>query len=108
MGKIHLAFGPESLRQIVLGKILETFTETTITDPEILRKELDQVRTQGYAIDDEEISRGLTCIGAPIFGLNGEVIAAMSLTAPSYVYEDGIADDVIQTILDHAKQASLI
>jgi len=40
MGKIHLAFGPESLRQIVLGKILETFTETTITDPEILRKEM--------------------------------------------------------------------
>lgn len=108
MGKIHLAFGPDSLRQTVLGKVLEAFTETTITDPEILRKELDQVRTQGYAIDDEEISRGLTCIGAPIFGLNGEVIAAMSLTAPSHVYEDGIADDVIQTIMDHAKQASLI
>lgn len=108
MGKIHLAFGPESLRRAVMGKPLEAFTETTITDPEILRKALDQVRTQGYAIDDEEISRGLTCIGAPIFGLNGEVIAAMSLTAPSHVYENGIADDVIQTIMDHAKQASLI
>jgi len=108
MGKIHLAFGADNLRQIVLGKPLEAFTETTITDPEILRKELDQVRAQGYAIDDEEISRGLTCIGAPIFGLNGEVIAAMSLTAPSHVYENGIADDVIQTILDHAKLASLV
>jgi len=108
MGKIHLAFGTDSLRQAVLGKRLDAFTETTITNPEILRKALDQVRAQGYAIDDEEISRGLTCIGAPIFGLNGEVIAAMSLTAPSHVYENGIADDVIQTILDHAKQASLI
>ena len=108
MGKIHLAFGTDSLRRAVLDKRLDAFTETTITDPEILRKALDQVRAQGYAIDDEEISRGLTCIGAPIFGLNGEVIAAMSLTAPSHVYENGIADDVIQTILDHAKQASLI
>jgi len=108
MGKIHLAFGTDSLRRAVLDKRLDAFTETTITEPEILRKALDQVRAQGYAIDDEEISRGLTCIGAPIFGLNGEVIAAMSLTAPSHVYENGIADDVIQTILDHAKQASLI
>ena len=65
------------------------------------------MRAQGYAIDDEEISRGLTCIGAPIFGLHGEVIAAISVTAPSHVYENGIPETVIQTVLRHAEQASL-
>jgi DNA-binding IclR family transcriptional regulator len=107
MGKIHLAYGSDSFRSHVLSQKLEAFTDATITNPETLLTELDQVRAQGYAIDDEEISRGLTCIGAPIFGLNGNVIAAMSLTAPSHIYEDGISDTVIQTILEHAKQASL-
>jgi DNA-binding IclR family transcriptional regulator len=108
MGKVHLAHGPESLRSRVLSGQLEAHTEATITDPEDLLLELERVRAQGYAIDDEEISRGLTCIGAPIYDLNGDVVAALSLTAPSHVYESGIPEDVITAVQVHAKQASLI
>ena len=107
MGKIHLAHGSDALRARVLACKLDAHTESTITDPDDLLSELDRVRRQGYAIDDEEISRGLTCIGAPIFGLRGEVIAAMSLTAPSHIYEKGIPDAIIQTIKQHAERASL-
>ena len=107
MGKVHLAHGPKAMRDRVLNGKLEARTEATITTADALSVELERVRVQGYAIDDEEISRGLTCIGAPIYGLNGEVIAALSLTAPSYVYENGIPDAIIQTILEHANQASL-
>jgi len=107
MGKIHLAYGPDALRQQIMSKSLEVHTESTITDPKDLLAELARVRAQGFAIDDEEISRGLTCIGAPIFGLNGEVIAAMSLTAPSYVYENGIPNATLETVMHHAQQASL-
>ena len=107
MGKIHLAHGSEALRARVLAGTLEAHTESTITEPKALLSELETVRRQGYAIDDEEISRGLTCIGAPIFGLSGEVIAAMSLTAPSHVYENGIPDEIIETIRYYAAQASL-
>jgi len=108
MGKVHLAYGSDALRARVLKDDLEAFTETTITRPDALLTELNRVREQGYAIDDEEISRGLTCIAAPIFGLSGTVVAAMSLTAPSHIYETGIPDTVIETILDHSKHASLI
>ena len=107
MGKIHLAYGDTAFQQRILNSELEAHTEQTITTPSALLAELERVRSQGYAIDDEEISRGLTCIGAPIFGLNGEVIAALSLTAPSHIYDDGIPDSVIQSVLDHAKRASL-
>ena len=107
MGKVHLAYGDDALRSKVTARPLERYTEQTITKPSALAKELQKVRAQGYAIDDEEISRGLTCIGAPIFGAGGEVIAALSLTAPSYSYEGGIPADVIETIIAHAKQASL-
>jgi IclR family acetate operon transcriptional repressor len=68
---------------------------------------LERVRAQGYAVDNEEISRGLTCIGAPIFGVDGKIIAALSLTAPSYIYERGIPSSVINTVQSHAAQASL-
>lgn len=107
MGKVHLAHGSEALWSRALAGGLEAHTEATITKPAELLAELERVRLQGYAIDDEEISRGLTCIGAPVFGMNGKVIAAMSLTAPSHVYEAGIPDAVIQTVLEHARQASL-
>lgn len=107
MGKIHLAYGDAALQKRIINSKLKAFTEQTITAPVKLFAELEQVRKQGYALDDEEISRGLTCIGAPIFGLNGEVIAALSLTAPSHVYDDGIPDAIIQTVIEHAKQASL-
>jgi DNA-binding IclR family transcriptional regulator len=107
MGKVHLAYGNDALRKRVTARPLERFTEQTITEPKALAKELDHVRSQGYAIDDEEISRGLTCIGAPIFGQDGTVIAALSLTAPSHIYEGGIPAQVIETIKTYAKQASL-
>lgn len=107
MGKIHLAYGDSSLQKRIMDSKLEAFTEQTITAPSELLAELERVREHGYALDDEEISRGLTCIGAPIFGLNGEVIAALSLTAPSHVYDDGVPDAIIQTVIEHAKQASL-
>jgi len=102
-----LAYGDDPLRNRVTSRRLEKFTERTITDPDALAKELEHVRAQGYAIDDEEISRGLTCIGAPIFDSSGAVIAALSLTAPSYNYEGGIPPQIIETIKAHAQQASL-
>jgi len=108
MGKIHLAYGDKALRDRILKSELEAFTEQTITTAKTLTAELERVRMQGYAIDDQEISRGLTCIGAPIYGIGGQVIAALSLTAPSHIYENGIPDYVIDAVRDHAAQASLI
>jgi len=107
MGKVHLAFGADSLRSTILKSNLEPFTEHTITTPATLTEELNRVRLQGYAIDNEEISRGLTCIAAPIYGLSGDVIAALSLTTPSHVYENGIPDHVIDAVREHAQKASL-
>ena len=107
MGKIHLAHGSEALWSRVCHRRSGGPHGGHHYEARRLIAELERVRVQGYAIDDEEISRGLTCIGAPIFGLNGDVIAAMSLTAPSHIYEDGIPDAVLQTVLAHAKQRRL-
>ena len=41
------------------------------------------IRENGYAIDDEELSVGLRCVGAPLFDHNGQARYAISLSGPS-------------------------
>jgi len=60
----------------------ERFTAKTITSLGELRRQLRQVRSQGWAIDDEEHDVGHRCVGAPIFDYRGEVIAAISASGP--------------------------
>jgi IclR family acetate operon transcriptional repressor len=46
------------------------------------RRELDRVRHNGYALDDEEVTLGARCVGAPILGKNQEAVAAISISGP--------------------------
>ncbi len=83
VGKAMLAY----LSERRVGRILERrglarFTEKTIDSPARLRGELEQVRQQGYALDDEEHAVGLRCVAAPIFDENGQALAAISLSGP--------------------------
>ena len=55
----------------------------TITDAERLRADLDEIRRRGWSLDDEERSRGMRCIAAPIFDENGEAIAGLSISGPA-------------------------
>lgn len=67
-------------------------TAKTITTPAGLRAELAKVRTQGYAVDDEEHAVGLRCIAAPVFDETGDVIAAVSASGPmARIGEDRIS-----------------
>ena len=49
-----------------------------------LREQLAQARINGFAIDDGEIEPGLICVGAPIFGLDQTVVAAVSIAGPTF------------------------
>jgi DNA-binding IclR family transcriptional regulator len=83
LGKAILAHLPESrLEEIVAERGLTATTENTITDEGTLFEELDRIRTQGYAFDDEENWRGLRCVGAPILTDTGVVEGAISLSVP--------------------------
>jgi DNA-binding IclR family transcriptional regulator len=54
-------------------------TKRTITSPRSLQKELDEVRTRGYSIADEENDEGVVSIGTPIRNKDGVVVAAISV-----------------------------
>lgn len=83
VGKILLAFLPEErLVSIVEDKGLPRRTENTITDIEELKKHLQLIREQDYALDDEENEKGVKCVAAPIRDQKGEVKAAISISVP--------------------------
>ena len=58
------------------------FTERTLDTPSRLRRDLEQVRERGYAVDDEEHAVGLRCVAAPVFDEYGRPVAALSLSGP--------------------------
>jgi len=106
IGKVLLSRADAATVRRVTNRKLESFTPRTITDAKKLRTELKQVATDGYAVDDEEITRGFVCIAAPIFGIDGKVIAAMSCTLPSYVRQERGIQAEIDAVCRLAAQAS--
>jgi IclR family acetate operon transcriptional repressor len=85
VGKALLAHLPEPVvAAIIRDRGLPRWTKHTITDPAALTRHLEEIRRRGSAIDDEEGEEGVRCIGAPIFGRPGDVIAAISIAGPAY------------------------
>jgi DNA-binding IclR family transcriptional regulator len=78
MGKALLAFDPEAARQVLAGPLLPR-TRYTITDPDLLREELDRIRTTGIACDREENALGVACAAAPIL-VDDRAVGAVSVT----------------------------
>ncbi|TQN32163.1 IclR family transcriptional regulator [Haloactinospora alba] len=83
-GKVLLAFMRQSDQRRVLRGHLEALTPSTITDPDALRAELDDILERGFATAVEELEYGLNAVAAPVRGITGEVIAAVSASGPSY------------------------
>jgi DNA-binding IclR family transcriptional regulator len=95
MGKILLAGMHPAERRKILARGLEAFTPRTITDPVALEKELGKVQRCGYALDREEITRGILCVAAPIRNGEGDTVAAISVAFPAYIdKERGIAREI--------------
>ena len=85
LGKILLAYIPEKERkEIIAHTKIQQFTENTITNKKELEKELEQIRKQGVAFDKEENEKEVYCIAVPVKNYHGEVIAALSVSSPTY------------------------
>jgi DNA-binding IclR family transcriptional regulator len=83
LGKALAAFLHEKHReQIVSGLNFQSITPRTIINLVQFRQEIEKVRRQGYAVDDEETTLGARCVSAPILGSDGEAIGAISVSGP--------------------------
>ena len=84
IGKLLLcSHTPDEIRTILRQRKMEAFTPNTITDERALFEELDRVREQGYAYDNEECEIGARCIAVPVYNQYRQIIAGVSVTGPS-------------------------
>ncbi|WP_186445958.1 IclR family transcriptional regulator [Paenibacillus cremeus] len=87
MGKAITAYlSEQQLEQLMDQFGLPPFTPQTITSKVRFRQELEKVRSEGYAIDDQEIVEGARCVASPIFGMFGQVYGAISISGPMHRY----------------------
>jgi DNA-binding IclR family transcriptional regulator len=84
IGKALLAFAPPEDANAYAHTPLEKRTPNTIVDAERLRAEMQATRARGYATDNVENEDGVRCVAAPIRNHAGEVVAALSVSAPAY------------------------
>lgn len=82
-GKLFLAqMTPSQRRRLLSAVQLEKFTNNTHTTIEALEKELEEVRAQGYAFDNEEFLPGLLCLGVLVPSPHGQSNMGLAVQAP--------------------------
>ena len=96
-GRILLSFLPTEEKQVILKEMtFEQLTPYTTTDPKIFEEELELSKNRGYAVSESERVEGVSCVAAPIFGVKGEILGALTISGPSTRFSE-------QKILEHAE-----
>jgi DNA-binding IclR family transcriptional regulator len=82
-GKALLAWQTDAALGSVLAAELKGFTPQTLTDPGVLKRELELVRRRGWATEVEEHELGAACVAAPIVSGSGPPFASLSISGPT-------------------------
>lgn len=101
-GKMLLSeMSEERVNEIIDRWGLPEFTENTITDRDALEAELDRVRKQEYAINDEEQREGLRSVGAKITKPDGSILGSLTIDGATYrLTDEQIEDHTVQQLFD--------
>ncbi len=108
LGKAMLAFLPAEQQQTYLSKPLQPYTEYTITDRGRLQAELEEIRRQGYAVDNMEHEFGIKCVAMPILGRNRQVAAAVSISGPSLRFDEEKIEVLVRELRNKVKELESI
>ncbi|WP_371478381.1 IclR family transcriptional regulator [Kitasatospora sp. NBC_00315] len=99
LGKVLLAWPrPGEGGEPALGR-LESFTERTITEPELLLAELERVRENGYALNDGESAAGVRTVAVPVLDAAGQARFALAVRSTP----EHLTDERLERFLGHAR-----
>lgn len=104
-GKILLS-GQDPATAITLAGELRRFTANTITTGRALARELDEIRSRGYAIAIDELEIGLTAVAAPIRNSQGDTIASMSVSGPTFRIDARRLPQLAEAVMRAAEDVS--
>lgn len=83
VGKVLLAYSaPEVVEAVTTGE-LKRYASRTIVDADLLLRDLAVVRARGYSVTSDEMTESAMSVGAPVFGPDQDVVAALSVVVDS-------------------------
>ena len=98
VGKLFLAADdPLRVRSYATRTGLPGQTRNSITQVQVLQRELTRVKQQGIARDNEELELGVRCMAAGMYDDQGELVAGLSISAPAERLDDDWIDKLRQT-----------
>ena len=104
-GKAIVAHLPEDEREELVSNIrFKRFTPTTITSRREFRKELDEIRSCGYALDRSEGMEGIHCVAAAIRNLQGYPVGAITIAGPKSRILSSEFEQIGQIVSEAAKK----
>ncbi|OEU62666.1 MAG: IclR family transcriptional regulator [Desulfuromonadales bacterium C00003094] len=104
-GKVHLAYmSDEEIESYLPAQDLEAYTPHSITDREVLKKDLAKVAEQGYAFDIEELDIGVRCVAAPIRDYTRRIVGALSISGPATRFSDERLDEELVPLVTRAAE----
>ena len=108
VGKAVLAtYSDEDVGAVIRHHGMPRLTEKSIVRPSDLFRELEKIRQQGFAIDDEEACMGLRCIAAVVYNDCAEPLAAISVSGMTSRLTDDRLPEVGQIVRDVAGELTL-
>ncbi len=105
-GIVCLAFSERAYVNDVLKRGLQSFTEHTITNKRAFRQMLEQVRRNGYHVNQELYEQDVCSIAAPIFDQSDRLIGALAVAAPASRFGAPARKTILSAVRDAAARAS--
>lgn len=106
--RVLLAHMPESDRSKVVRSInFEKFTPRTTANPKDLEKRLEQIRSQGYCLTEDDYEVGVYAVGAPVRDDEGNVVAGISLITPQVRFTKDCQLRNVRLVVEAADELSM-
>ena len=105
-GKVLLAFSKSRVVEEVIENGLVRHLPNTTTDPKQLRKDLETIREQGYAVSTEELTEGTRSVAAPIRDHTGKVVSAVTVVGPIQRMTDHKINQFVKKVKEAGDEAS--
>jgi DNA-binding IclR family transcriptional regulator len=107
LGKVILAALRSEQFERYLGRVeLNSLTETTITDPQRLRREIEEVRRSRIAFDDGEFNKEVRCAAMAVRDFSGQVVGAIGISGPVWRLSIRMLQRFTQSIAASADELS--
>jgi DNA-binding IclR family transcriptional regulator len=107
VGKCILAFRrPETIRALLTDYTFTKYTEHTMITADALLKNLESIRSLGYALDDEEMAVGVRCLALPVYDYRNSVRYSIGVSGPKASLNAATIESYVKRMAQTAKQLS--